>query len=111
MDFSYKVKNAEPHLVTKPGIAAETAEQARQLCYAIKNGLKRTRDGLRLYPAEWEGVSSEAHRQFCTEIVGESNENNDALDILIEKLNAVIRIYGKNETSNGSDAGLPISIL
>ena len=111
MDFAEKIKNKEPYFKTEPKTAAEKADKARRLCYEIKSSLKRAGDGLRLYPAEWDGVSAEAHNQFCTELVGEMNENSDALDALIEKLNAVIRMYSANETKSGTDTGLPSSIL
>jgi len=111
MDFAEKVKNAGPYLKTEPKTAAEKAERARRLCYEIKDGLRRAGDGLQLYPAEWEGLSAEAHRQFCAEIIGEIDESGDALDGFIKELNAVIRMYSPDDTENGSDTGLPASIL
>ena len=119
MDFSFKdmsrmnrmLNDAESYLTTKPEIAAEKAEKARQLCCAIKSCLKRIDADLRLYPAEWQGVSAQAHRQFCAEIISESNENDEELGICIEKLNVLIQLYGEveNETETGVD--LPSSIL
>lgn len=109
MDNYEIMENSAKYLKIDRSAALKQLEMTGRLFSEVKNSIKRIEKGLLLNPGEWEGLSAEAHRQFCAEVFEEINLIIDELDDMSEKLDYVVN---KHKTdNNAADTSLPSSVL